>query len=207
MCMTSVTWALSMQKYTLPSLFQHAQWIVHASVIKAQSSMQKGRIITTFTIKIHETLKDQRNSTNTNERHVLQKSDHQFSILGGSYQGLTQKIPGASTFEIEDEVILFLRCLPSKPCTPVGFSQGVWRMHANDSMLWQSDFEAMKHDTHTVSSHADTNVETESATHFKQQLTLQQLRKRLSSPQSTNTITPPTHSSSPTPSVTPNIKH
>jgi hypothetical protein len=146
--------ALSIQTYPIQSLFNSSQWIVYARITKATTSRMNQRLITRFEINVLENFKDIRSinskalNSNTISEKASESNTHSFSILGGTLNGITQKIPGNPTFKIGERMILFLRCQPQNPCTPVGMEQGVWRsIKINESLIkdplsiWISDFE------------------------------------------------------------------
>lgn len=143
--MSNQLYALSMLKYSTDVLCQTSQWIVHAKVGEAQSRWEKKRIVTTFELEVIHSFKDLRTVQNSYESTV---KDH-IDVLGGTIDGITQMIPGNSTFKQGDEVLLFLKCLPKHTCMPVGFSQGVWRITQNPNtshdIMWVSDFEKDSH--------------------------------------------------------------
>lgn len=150
--------ALSIQTYPIQSLFNSSQWIVYARITKATTSRMNQRLITRFDIDVLKNFKDIRHihskalNSNMNSKKDSESTIHSFSILGGTLNGITQKIPGNPTFKIGERMILFLRCQPQKPCTPVGMKQGVWRsIKVGESLIkdplsvWISDFE-QRHD-------------------------------------------------------------
>ncbi len=97
--------------------------IVHATCIDCAGERDaRGRIVTRYTFRIHETLKGE-------SEPILE-----FVQLGGEHGGLATVIPGLSRHSRGDEVILFLSDAygdEGRYRLPVGLDQGVYRVIAS----------------------------------------------------------------------------
>lgn len=123
--LVSTSSALTMVPYSLAELHQEADIIVRGSVSQTRAYRSGGRIFTEVTLTVSAPL-----LKGTLKGAVEGQSERalaRFSLLGGSLDGLTQKVPGSPQVKLGDELIAFLRCDQAQRCAPVGIGQGLWR--------------------------------------------------------------------------------
>ncbi len=111
-------------RHDLPSLARAADAIVFARVAATRAERRGGRIYTVVALATEHVVKGEVGETFTVE------------VLGGTLDGLGQKVSGEAVFTEGERVALFLERHPTRPVLrPVGMSQGKLRVELSPGGL------------------------------------------------------------------------
>ena len=124
----SVSSATVMRPLTLIQLTQQADYVVRVRVTQSVVRREGGRHISAHQLKL---LKLYDKATQ-----APAPLDLTLETLGGSYQGLQQRVAGSPNIQVGEEVIMFLTCPQAEAqsaqhvharCRLTGMGQGLWR--------------------------------------------------------------------------------
>ncbi|MCB9538356.1 MAG: hypothetical protein H6704_19065 [Myxococcales bacterium] len=103
--------------YDLEGLARAADAIVVGRVVDRSAAWRDGRIVTTVTLAADDVLKGEAAST------------FRVEVLGGSVDGISQRVAGVAAFEPDERVAVFLRAEKARAAfSVVGMSQGKMRL-------------------------------------------------------------------------------
>ncbi len=103
--------------YDLEGLARAADAVVVGRVVDRVSAWRDGRIVTTVTVAAEDVLKGEAAPT------------YRVDVLGGSVDGISQRVAGVAVFEPDERVAVFLRADRARAAfTVVGMSQGKMRL-------------------------------------------------------------------------------
>jgi hypothetical protein len=103
--------------YDLEGLARAADAVVVGRVVDRQTAWRDGRIVTTVTLAADDVLKGEAAPT------------YNVEVLGGSVDGISQRVAGVAVFEKDERVAVFLRADKARAAfTVVGLSQGKMRL-------------------------------------------------------------------------------
>lgn len=153
LCLTQGLGSLSatiMTPQSLEQLTAQADYVARVKVIQSAVRRDRGRHISVHQLKLLR-LYDK-------APHVPAPVSLVLETLGGSYQGLQQRVPGSPSLRRDEEVIVFLTCPRAEPqqdvapsqhlaarCRLTGMGQGLWRLSGAQAgeELWSPSLEGL----------------------------------------------------------------
>lgn len=118
----------------LPELVSQSDLIVVGSATKQSSRYVNKLIVTDVTLAVSSTLKG-----STKESVVV-------THLGGSVGEVGLNVPGAAAFKLGENVVVFLRRVPSGDWNVVGMSQGIMKISGEEVLPGGVGAELMERD-------------------------------------------------------------
>ena len=116
--------ATTLSGITQDGLIREAQLIVYATPVAQRSQWRAGRIISTFTLEVNETF------AGPNHSLIL------VELLGGTVNGIAQRVSGVPTLELRQPKLFFLHASSRrKTFVPIQLGLGVYE-RLDTSELW-----------------------------------------------------------------------
>jgi hypothetical protein len=104
--------------YDINEMTDIAHNVIAGKVVSIETRAEEGKIISNVTVKItHNYVGNKRNTIN-------------FDVLGGTHNGVHMQVPGAPTFTVDQETLIFI-----EQGKIVGFGQGAYRITDDDEVV------------------------------------------------------------------------